>query len=43
MVLLPRQSRLANSERCWNWFDRRTIAGAGEAALVAAQIAEVME
>jgi poly(hydroxyalkanoate) depolymerase family esterase len=41
VVLLPRQSRMANSERCWNWFDRRTAAGAGEAAIVAAQVAEV--
>ena len=43
MVLLPRQSRLANSERCWNWFDRRTVRGAGEAAIVAAQIGEAIE
>lgn len=43
VVLLPRQSRLANPERCWNWFDRRTAGGAGEAAIVAAQVAEVME
>ena len=43
IVLLPRQSRLANSERCWNWFDRRTAGGAGEAAIVLAQIAEVRE
>jgi len=43
VVLLPRQSRLANSERCWNWFDRRTAGGAGEAAIVAAQVAEVVE
>ena len=43
VVLLPRQSRLANSERCWNWFDRRTARGLGEAAIVAAQAAEVME
>jgi poly(hydroxyalkanoate) depolymerase family esterase len=42
-VLLPRQSRLANSERCWNWFDRRTGRGLGEAAIVAAQVGEVME
>ncbi len=40
LVLLPRQTRMANSERCWNWFDRRTIAGGGEAAIVAAQAAE---
>ena len=39
LVLLPRQSRLANSERCWNWFDRR----GGEAAIVAAQTAEVID
>lgn len=43
VVLLPRQSRLANSERCWNWFDRRTVGGAGEAAIVAAQIGEAIE
>src|SRR5687767_9191152 len=42
VVLLPRQSRLANSERCWNWFDRRTVGGAGEAAIVVAQIGEVI-
>jgi poly(hydroxyalkanoate) depolymerase family esterase len=42
VVLLPRQSRLANAERCWNWFDRRTARGAGEAAIVAAQAAEVI-
>ena len=43
VVLLPRQNALANSERCWNWFDRRTAGGAGEAAIVAAQAAEVIE
>jgi len=43
VVLLPRQSRIANPERCWNWFDRRTVAGAGEAAIVAAQALEVIE
>jgi poly(hydroxyalkanoate) depolymerase family esterase len=43
VVLLPRQSRMANSERCWNWFDRRTAAGAGEAAIVAAQAAEAID
>ena len=43
VVLLPRQTRMANSERCWNWFDRRTAAGNGEAAIVAAQTAEVIE
>ena len=43
VVLLPRQSRMANSQRCWNWFDRRSAAGTGETAIVAAQTAEVME
>ncbi|MGQ0547518.1 MAG: extracellular catalytic domain type 1 short-chain-length polyhydroxyalkanoate depolymerase [Betaproteobacteria bacterium] len=43
VVLLPRQNRLANSERCWNWFDRRTARGLGEAAIVAAQAADVLE
>ena len=43
VVLLPRQTPLANSERCWNWFDRRTAGGLGEAAIVAAQAAEVIE
>jgi poly(hydroxyalkanoate) depolymerase family esterase len=41
-VLLPRQNRLANSERCWNWFDRRTARGLGEAAIVAAQAADAL-
>jgi poly(hydroxyalkanoate) depolymerase family esterase len=43
VVLLPRQSRLANAERCWNWFDRRTARGLGEAAIVAAQATDVLE
>lgn len=43
VVLLPRQNRLANPERCWNWFDRRTARGLGEAAIVAAQAADVAE
>lgn len=43
VVLLPRQNRLANSQRCWNWFDRRTARGLGEAAIVAAQAADVAE
>ena len=42
-VLLPRQNRLANSERCWNWFDRRTAGGNGETAIIAAQAEEVIE
>ena len=38
LVLLPRQTTQANAWGCWNWFDRRTIAGKGEAAIVAAQV-----
>jgi poly(hydroxyalkanoate) depolymerase family esterase len=38
VVLLPRQKDKANPWRCWNWFDTRTMQGAGEAAIVAAQI-----
>jgi len=38
VVLLPRQARDANSWGCWNWFDHRTAAGKGEAAIVAAQV-----
>jgi poly(hydroxyalkanoate) depolymerase family esterase len=38
IVLLPRQKDNANPWRCWNWFDTRTMKGAGEAAIVAAQI-----
>jgi len=38
LVLIPRQNKQANAWGCWNWFDRRTIAGNGEAAIVAAQV-----
>jgi poly(hydroxyalkanoate) depolymerase family esterase len=38
LVLLPRQTGKANPWSCWNWFDPRTSAGGGEAAIVAAQI-----
>jgi poly(hydroxyalkanoate) depolymerase family esterase len=41
LVLLPRQTPHANSWGCWNWFDRRTAAGKGEAAIVAAQVRAV--
>jgi len=41
VVLLPRQKENANAWRCWNWFDTRTMRGAGEAAIVAAQIRTV--
>jgi len=41
IVLLPRQKDAANPWRCWNWFDKRTMQGKGEAAIVAAQIRSV--
>ena len=41
LVLLPRQSSKANSWTCWNWFDKATSAGRGEAAIVAAQLRAV--
>ncbi len=41
VVLLPRQKDDANPWHCWNWFDRRTMSGGGEAAIVAAQIRTV--
>jgi poly(hydroxyalkanoate) depolymerase family esterase len=41
IVLLPRQKDSANPWRCWNWFDKRTMNGKGEAAIVAAQIRSV--
>jgi poly(3-hydroxybutyrate) depolymerase len=41
LVLLPRQAKDANDWRCWNWFEAGTAHGAGEAAIVAAQIVEV--
>src|SRR6478609_1827503 len=41
LVLLPRQADGANAFRCWNWFESNTSNGAGEAAIVAAQIVAV--
>ena len=41
LVLLPRQSPIANFERCWNWFDPNTVLGEGEAAIVASQVEQV--
>jgi poly(hydroxyalkanoate) depolymerase family esterase len=41
LVLLPRQAQHANAWGCWNWFDRRTVAGKGEAAILAAQVRAV--
>lgn len=41
LVLLPRQATRANAWGCWNWFEANTERGAGEAAIVAAQIVTV--
>jgi poly(3-hydroxybutyrate) depolymerase len=41
LVLLPRQAQAANRWGCWNWFESNTSNGAGEAAIVAAQIIAV--
>jgi poly(hydroxyalkanoate) depolymerase family esterase len=41
LVLLPQQTKQANAWGCWNWFDRRTMEGKGEAAIVAAQVRAV--
>ena len=41
LVLLPRQAESANAWGCWNWFETNTVRGAGEAAIVAAQIVAV--
>src|SRR5438067_13362874 len=43
LILLPRQKESANPWHCWNWFDARTAEGKGEAAIVAAQIDEVVD
>ena len=41
LVLLPRQNPRANAWGCWNWFDRATVRGSGEAAIVLAQVRAV--
>ena len=41
LVLMPEQAERANPYGCWNWFDARTIAGKGEAAIVARMIEKV--
>ena len=42
LVLYPRQSMLANGYSCWNWFDPRTQARGGEAAIVMAMVDDVV-
>ncbi len=41
LVLYPRQTRLANPYRCWNWFDPSSHTGNGEAAIIAGMAREV--
>jgi poly(hydroxyalkanoate) depolymerase family esterase len=41
LVLLPRQAKAANDWHCWNWFEANTERGAGEAAIIAAQVVHV--
>ncbi|MEZ5657643.1 MAG: PHB depolymerase family esterase [Burkholderiaceae bacterium] len=38
LVIMPAQERLANPQRCWNWFDQATVDGRGEVAIVLAAI-----
>lgn len=42
-VLYPQQCPRSNPLRCWNWFESASLAGAGEAALIARLIARVSE
>jgi poly(hydroxyalkanoate) depolymerase family esterase len=42
-VLYPEQSRHSNPLRCWNWFESQSLAGQGEAALIAHLIEQVTE
>lgn len=43
VVLYPEQRRLANTYRCWNWFESSTQHAHGEAALIAGMVREVMQ
>ncbi len=42
-VLYPEQSKRANPLHCWNWFESASLAGQGEAALLARLIDQVTE
>jgi poly(hydroxyalkanoate) depolymerase family esterase len=42
-VLYPEQSEHSNSLRCWNWFESLSLAGQGEAALIAHLIEQVTQ
>lgn len=41
LVLYPEQDRLANAQRCWNWFDTDSGRAAREAALIMKAIDQV--
>jgi poly(hydroxyalkanoate) depolymerase family esterase len=41
MVLYPEQDRLANPQRCWNWYDTRSRQAYAEAAILMAAIDQV--
>jgi poly(hydroxyalkanoate) depolymerase family esterase len=41
IVLYPEQSRRVNPLGCWGWFDRETVNGAGEAALIAGLVRNI--
>ena len=42
-VLYPEQSKHSNPLRCWNWFEPASLAGQGEAALLARLIDQVTQ
>jgi len=42
-VLYPEQSQHSNPLRCWNWFESTSLAGQGEAALIAHLIDQVTQ
>jgi poly(hydroxyalkanoate) depolymerase family esterase len=42
-VLYPEQSKRSNLLRCWNWFESTSLAGQGEAALIAHLIYQVTQ
>jgi poly(hydroxyalkanoate) depolymerase family esterase len=42
IVLYPEQSRRVNPLRCWRWFSRDTLNGAGEAALIASLVKRIV-
>ncbi len=41
LVLYPEQSRLANPQNCWNWFEIESGRALGEAALILAAVDQV--